>query len=196
MYCSKCGKEVQSEGQFCNYCGAKIQNNNSKIKDDILEETTNSKIIINQSEEALKFTIVASTIPIIIFVIILALAVGDIDFFGMAIFTLVMSIVFISMPIIFLKDWKMKTTEYSYDNKKIYVKSGKFMQDIQSIMFERVEDIKVYKGFFDYGTIVICEKTKVFNMTDVDNPFEIADVLREKWENAREKGNMVINDII
>lgn len=38
MYCNKCGKQITDDSIFCNYCGCKVESNNSKNKDDIIIE--------------------------------------------------------------------------------------------------------------------------------------------------------------
>ena len=36
MYCSKCGKEITSNGEFCEHCGTRIKSVNSSTKNSTL----------------------------------------------------------------------------------------------------------------------------------------------------------------
>ena len=40
MYCNKCGKEIESDSSFCNYCGAKQEKEKKDNSEERSEETT------------------------------------------------------------------------------------------------------------------------------------------------------------
>ena len=74
MYCSQCGQKISEQANFCNNCGASIQNSNREI--DLEDNIDNSNAILKRKNISKKTIIILS----IIFSVLLSLIIFGIIF--------------------------------------------------------------------------------------------------------------------
>ena len=108
--------------------------------------------------------------------------------------SLLWSWIFWFIPSIF-KALSIHHLSYTYDEKNLIINKG-IMNKVQQIVpFYRITDIRADQNIFNYGNIIIHDKTKIVVLKYVSYPLIISDELREIWERARKNENVVHNEI-
>lgn len=94
-----------------------------------------------------------------------------------------------------IKALSIYNLSYMYDEKNLIIKKGIINKEQQTVPFYRITDIKADQNVFNYGNIIIQEKSKTVVLKYVSNPLTVSEELREVWESARKNENVVHNEI-
>jgi membrane protein YdbS with pleckstrin-like domain len=172
MYCAKCGREIDESGQYCKYCGARlegdtadsVQERSKEYGEDVPTYETPKMIPRDMMERNER--IVFETHKGIIGVFLSHIAVGALFLAGGIVVLVIPKwsipgavLIVVGLVIALVGYLKWRSVIYALTTKRIIVLQGIFSKDLYENRLDRVQDIRMKISFgqriFNYGDIYI-----------------------------------------